>query len=277
MGWRLYWRRRPRPGRPPLPRLTRLLIKRMARENPTWGQHRICLELALKLGIFVSPRTVAKYMPRDPGRGPGRIVSYQRWLTFIRNHAPAVVATNLRGFHTLYLFVVMEVESRRIVHYGVTAHPTADWTIQQLREAIPAEQSYRFLVHDRDRIFSDRLDRAAQAMGVRALKTPPHAPKANTFCERLIGTLRRECLSFMIVRDENRLRTILSQYLRYYNHARPHMALGPGIPAPPPDLPVKPSRLDTNCPRATESWRHLAWEASTTTTASKTSRPDQPP
>lgn len=240
MGWKLYWRWRSRRGRPPLDRFLRRLIRRMARDNPTWGQHRIAAELLLKCGLLVSPRTVSKYMPRESGRGPGRVVSDQRWMTFIRNHAKetiacdfmTVVETTLLGFRTFYVFVLMEVGSRKILHTNVTTNPTAEWTTQQLRQAILAEHPYRFLVHDRDAIFSARLDKVVSHMGIEVLTTPPRAPQANAFCERLIGTLRRECFNFFIVRSEVHLRRILKEYVAYYNRARPHMSLGSQAPVP---------------------------------------------
>jgi putative transposase len=215
----------------------------MAYENPTWGQERIANELLLKLGLRVSPRTVRKYMPKRPDRGPGYRGQSQRWRTFLRNHAQAIVACDFcvvvtAMLHLLYVFVVMEHTTRRILHVNVTAHPTAPWTLHQLREAIPADHSYRFLIHDRDSIFSRELDQRVQNLGLRVLKTPPQCPQANALCERLLGTLRRECLDFVIPLTENHVRRLLAAWLPHYNHSRPHMSLGPGIPQPPPPLPV---------------------------------------
>jgi putative transposase len=138
----------------------------------------------------------------------------------------------------LYVFVVMEHATRRILHSNVTAHPSGPWTLQQLREAIPSDHRYRFLIHDRDRIFSGQLDRGVRNLGLRVLKTPPQSPRANALCERLIGTLRRECLDFLIPLTENHLRRILQEWVPHYNTSRPHMSLGPGIPQPPSSLPV---------------------------------------
>ena len=154
-GFRLFWRWKSRPGRPPIPADLQALIRRMARDNPTWGKERIANELLLKLGLRVSPRTVRKYMPKRPDHGRGHRATSQRWRTFVRNHAQAIIACDFcvvvtATFRLLYVFVLMEHATRRILHFNVTAHPTAPWTLQQLREAIPADHGYRFLLHDRD-------------------------------------------------------------------------------------------------------------------------------
>jgi len=135
-------------------------------------------------------------------------------------------------FRILYVFVIMELGRRRILHLDVTAHPSAEWTLQQFREALKEEHPYRFLLHDRDSIFSKDLDRAVAAMGVRILKTPMRAPKANAFCERLVGTIRRECLDFLIPFGERHLKRLLTHWVAYYNHARVHSSIGPGVPDP---------------------------------------------
>jgi transposase InsO family protein len=242
-GLRLFWRWTSRPGRPPIPPNLQALIRRMARENPSWGEERIVNELWLKLGLCVSPRTVRKYLPKhsDDGRHP-RVPS-QCWRTFVRNHAAAIVACDFclvvtATFRLLYVFVLMEHSTRRILHCNVTAHPTAQWTLQQLREAMPSDHSYRFLIHDRDGIFSQQLDQQVQHLRLRVLKTPVRSPQANAFCERLIGTLRRECLDFLIPLTEHHLRRLLHGWATHYNTARPHMSLGPGVPQPPASWPV---------------------------------------
>jgi putative transposase len=180
-------------------------------------------------------------MHRDRGRG--QRAKSQRWRTFVRNHAQAIVACDFctvatATFRLLYVFVVMEHATRRILHTNVTARPTAAWTLQQLREAIPAEQTYRFLIHDRDTIFSRGLDQGVCQFGLRVLKTPPQSPQANAICERAVGTLRRECLDFLIPLPEDYLRRTLHAWVRHYHAGRPQMALGAGIPQPPPPLPV---------------------------------------
>jgi putative transposase len=252
-GFQLFWRWKSRAGRPPIPADLQALIRRMARENLTWGEERIANELLLKLGLRVSPRTVRKYMPQHMGRRPGTRVQAQRWRTFVRNHAQAIVACDFciaitATFRMLYVFVVMDHASRRLLHINVTAHPTAEWTLQQLREAIPSDHRYRFLIHDRDRSFSQQLDQHMRHLGLRVLKTPPRAPQANAICERVLGTLRQECLDLMIPLTETHLRHMVREWVRHYNAGRPHMSLGPGIPQPLASLPVLVQRYRHRLP-----------------------------
>ena len=249
IGWhrqsfRLFWRLKSKLGRPPLPKDLQALIRRMALENPTWGQERIANELLLKLGIQVAPRTVRKYMPTPCVKGPGKHSQSQRWSTFIRNHAKGILACDFCvavtvNFRILYVFVVIEHASRRLIHVGITAHPTAEWTMQQFREAIPANHEYRFLIHDRDSIFSKQVDQSLRNMRLRVLKTPVRTPVANSICERVIGTLRRECLDFVIPLNDKHLDVILKEWVNHYNEGRPHMSLGPDIPE------AKVGRLDS--------------------------------
>ena len=232
--FQLFWRWKSKPrGRPRLPADLQSLIAEMAWSNPTWGEERIAAELLLKLGVRVSPRTVRRYLPE--GRGSGNGLTSQRWMSFVRNHAHALLACDFfivvtASFRVLYVFVIMEVGTRRIAHSNVTAHPAAAWTLQQFREVVTGEQSYRFVLHDRDSIDSSELDSALAAMGLRILKTPFQAPQANAFCERLIGTMRRECLDFLIPLNERHLRGLLREWVTHYNQGRPHSSLGPGIP-----------------------------------------------
>ena len=234
-GWRLFWRMKSRPGRPSIPPELQALIRRMASENPSWVEERIANELLLKLGIRVSPRTVNKYRPRRPrGRPRGDL----RWSTFLRLHAQGIIACDFfvaatATFRLLYVFVVIEHHSRRLIHYNVTGHPSAAWTLQQLREAVGLKGRYLYLLHDRDSIFAKRLDESIERLGVKVLKSPPQSPAANALCERVIGTIRRECLDWMIPLSESHLRHILKSWIRHYNGGRPHMSLGPGIPESP--------------------------------------------
>ena len=230
--WR--WKSRKR-GRPPLPKNLRELIRQMDIENATWGEERIANELSLKLGITVSPRTVRKYLDSFLPRGT---TGNQRWSTFVRNHARAVVACDFfisvtASFRILYVFVAMEIGSRRILHTNVTSHPTAEWTIQQFREFLEFDHPYRFVIRDRDAIFSPQVDSELRGFGIRVLKTPIRTPTANAYCERLIGTLRRECLDYLIPLSQRHVKAILKEYVAHYNRGRPHSALGPGIPEPP--------------------------------------------
>jgi putative transposase len=237
-GWRLLWRWKSRPGRPPIPRELQRLIVSMAQANPSWGEERIANELRLKLGLTVSPRTVGRYLRALRPRRGGR--RSQRWATFVRNHAHAVVAcdfftTVTVRFRILYVFVVLEVGTRRILHWNVSEHPTAEWTIQQFREVITPETAHRFVLHDRDRIFAAAVDRAIASMGRHVLKTPVRTPQANAFCERVVGTIRRECLDRLLPIHEGHLRWILHEWVTHYNRGRPHASLGPGIPDPLPE------------------------------------------
>jgi transposase InsO family protein len=234
-GWRLFWRLKSRPGQPPIPQRIQALIRRMANENPVWGEERIANELLLKLGIRVSPRTVRKYLPRRPTRRPR---GDMRWSTFLRLHAQGIVACDFfiavtATFRLLYVFVLIEHRSRRLIHCNVTAHPSAAWTLQQLRNAIGFQDRYEYLIHDRDSIFANHLDESITRLGVKVLKSPPRSPTANAICERVIGTIHRECLDWLIPLSEAHLRSILKSWIPHYKSGRPHMALGPGVPDPP--------------------------------------------
>jgi transposase InsO family protein len=207
----------------------------MAQENPLWGEERIANELLVKLNIRVSPRTVRKYMPKPPAGQPR---GDQRWSTFLKNHAKAILACDFfiavtATFRMLYVFVVIEHGSRRLKHVSVTAHPSADWTLQQLREVVGEDNSHRYLLHDRDSIFAKHLDESIKALGVSVLKSPPRSPKANSICERVIGTIRRECLDWPIPMTESHLREILKTWVDHYNGGRPHSSLDTNVPGPP--------------------------------------------
>jgi putative transposase len=173
IGWhrtafRRFWRWKSRPvGRPPVSAELRCLIRRMAAENPTWGEERIADELWLKLQIRLSPRTVGKYVKQLPHPHGGKD---QRWSTFLRNHAHQMVACDFfvsvtACFRFLYVFVALEIGSRKLIHFNVTEHPTADWALQQLREALPGDQDYKFLLHDRHKTFSSSLDEEVESWG----------------------------------------------------------------------------------------------------------------
>jgi putative transposase len=214
----------------------------MATENPLWGEERIANELLVKLGIRVSPRTVGKYMPKRP---PGQPRGDQRWSTFLKNHAKAILACDFfvavtATFRMLYVFVVIEHGTRRLAYVNVTANPSADWTLQQLRAVVGEEGAYQYLIHDRDKIFARHLDDSIRALGIEVLRSPVASPKANSICERVIGTIRRECLDWMIPLSEAHLQSILKSWVEHYNRGRPHSKLGPGVPDPPPGAVVVP-------------------------------------
>ena len=203
----------------------------MAAENPTWGEERIADELLLKLEIHISPRTVGKYLKQlpDPSWVPRPAL-----VNLVRNHAHSIVACDFfvcvtARFRVLYVFVALEIGSRRLVHFNVTEHPTADWTLQQLREALPGDHDYKFLLHDRHKTFSACLDHEVESWGIQILRSPVRAPTANAHCERLIGTMRRECLDYVIPLNASHLRRILHEWSCHYNNGRPHRSLGPGI------------------------------------------------
>jgi transposase InsO family protein len=223
-------------GRPPLPREIRELITRMARDNPTWGQARVAHDLSLKLGIQVSPRTVRKYWLDELKDGGRRRASTQHWATFVQQSCRCHRRLRLHGCSygqvpVAYVFVILELGSRRILQCNVTAHPTAEWTLQQFRAGLCDAGPYRFAIHDRDSIFSAELDQElVEGIGLRVLRTPPQSPQANAFCERLVGTIRRECLDFIIPINERHQRKQLREWVRHYNCGRPHRSLGPGIP-----------------------------------------------
>ena len=240
LGWHIFWRWKCRAGRPPIPPELRCLIRRMATENPLWGEERIANELLVKLGIRVSPRTVGKYMPKRP---PGKARSDQRWSTFLKNHARTILACDFfvavtATFRMLYVFVVIEHGTRRLAHVNVTAHPSADWTLLQLRAVVGEESGHQYLIHDRDKIFARHVDESIGALGMKVLRSPIASPKANSICKRVIGTIRRECLDWMIPLSEAHLRSILRSWVEHDNRGRPHSMLGPGVPDPPKGVAV---------------------------------------
>ena len=233
-GFRALWRRksRPGPGRPPLPAETVILIWRMADENPLWGAERIRGELA-KLGLRVAKRTIQAYLRASrPPRPRG-----QSWATFLRHQAAGIWACDFLMvtdalFRPLYAFFVVELATRRVVHVGVTRHPTDAWVAQQLREATPFEQRPRYLIRDNDGKFGAAFARVAETSGIAILRTPYRAPRANAVCERFLGSVRRECLDHILVLGERHLSRVLREYATYFNRDRPHQGLGQATPEP---------------------------------------------
>lgn len=236
-GWRWFWRGQCRPGRPRIPLALRTLIRRMAREHPLWGEQRIASELLVKLGIRISPRTVRRDMPKAQ---PGLLRGDQRGSAFLKHHARAIVACDFfvaltATFRMLYVCVAIEHASRRLVRVDGTAYPSAQWTVQQLREGVGYEDRYRYWIHKRDRIFANRLDTSIDALGLSVLKSPPRAPQAHAVGKSVIGTLSRERLDWMIPLSERHLRSILQSWGKHYHRGSAHSALGPGVPHPPQD------------------------------------------
>jgi transposase InsO family protein len=229
-GFRLFWRwkSRRRAGRPALSTDVQSLVRRISRENPLWGAPRIHGEL-LKLGIEIAQSTVAKYMVRR--RGPPS----QGWKTFLRNHAPDIAAIDLFivptiGFKLLYGLAIIHLERRRLVWTNVTTNPTAEWIARQITEAFPWDQAPQYLVRDRDASYGHAVTRRLAAMGIRDRPTAPRSPWQNGHIERLIGSIRRECLDHVVVLGEAHLRQILRAYADYYNRARTHLALEKDAP-----------------------------------------------
>jgi transposase InsO family protein len=224
-GFRSYWhwKSRSRGGRPPIETDLRVLIRRMSIENPLWGAPRIHGEL-LKLGFEVAQSTVAKYVVKR--RGPPS----QGWRTFLRNHASDTAAMDLFvvptiGFKLLYGIVIMRLDRRRLVWTNATTNPTAEWIARQVTEAFPWDQSPRYLLRDRDRSYGAFVRRRLRAMGIRDHPTAPRSPWQNGHVERLIGSVRRECLDHIVVMGEASLRRTLKAYARYYNEVRTHRSL----------------------------------------------------
>jgi transposase InsO family protein len=229
-GFRRYWRWKSRSlgGRPQIEAGLRALIRQMSMENPLWGAPRIHGEL-LKLGFEVAQSSVAKYMVKRRGP-PG-----QGWLTFLRNHAPDIAAMDFFvvptiGFDLLYAFVVVRLDRRDLVLINVTRNPTAEWVARQITEAFPWDEAPQYLIRDRDRIYGAIVTRRLRAMGIRDKPTAAASPWQNGFAERLIGSIRRECLDHVVVFGEAHLRRILRSYSRYYNDIRTHRSLDKDAP-----------------------------------------------
>jgi len=229
-GFRYYWRWKSlgRGGRPQIETELRALIRRMSIENPLWGAPRIHGEL-LKLGFGVAQSSVAKYMVKRR-RPPS-----QAWRVFLRNHAQDIAAMDLFvvltiGFDLLYALVIVRLDRRELVWICVTTHPTAEWIARQITEAFPWNEAPRYMIRDRDRIYGTVVTRRMRAMGIRDKPIAPASPWQNGFAERLIGSIRRECLDHIIIRGEAHLGRILKSYAAYYNRFRTHRSLKKDAP-----------------------------------------------
>lgn len=232
-GFRLYWTwksRRRLGGRPAIDHDVRELIRTMSRNNIGWGAPRIHGELKM-LGIRVSESTVAKYMISH------RKPPSQTWKTFLKNHEADLVSIDFftiptATFRILYAFVVLRHERREIVHFNATYHPTAEWTVQQIAEAFPFDSAPRYLLHDRDSIYGKRFQTRVKSLGIEEVITAPRSPWQNPYVERIIGSIRRECLNHVIIFDERHLLQVLKSYARYYHEARTHLSLDKQSPIP---------------------------------------------
>jgi transposase InsO family protein len=229
-GFRCYWRWKSHSlgGRPQIDTDLRALIRRMSIENPLWGAPRIHGEL-LKLGFELAQSTVAKYMVERCG------LPTQGWRTFLRNHAPDIAAMDLFvvptiGFNLLYALVIIRLHRRNLVWINVTTNPTAEWIARQITEAFPWNEAPQYLIRDRDRVYGTVVTRRLRAMGIRDKPIAPGSPWQNGFAERLIGSIRRDCVDHMIVFGEAHLRRILTKYAAYYNELRTHRSLNKDAP-----------------------------------------------
>jgi transposase InsO family protein len=215
-------------GRPQVDADLRALIQRMSAENPLWGAPRIHGEL-LKLGFEVAQSSVAKYIVKrcsPPSQG---------WRTFLRNHAPNIAAMDLFvvptiGFDLLYAFIIVRLARRDLVWINVTTNPSADWIARQITEAFPWNEAPRYLIRDRDQVYGVAVRHRLRAMGIRDKPIAPGSPWQNSIAERLIGSIRRECVDHVIVLGEAHLRRILQAYARYYNDLRTHRSLDKDAP-----------------------------------------------
>jgi transposase InsO family protein len=229
-GFGAYWRGKSRNpgGRPKVEDSIRELIRVMSRDNPLWVAPRIHGEL-LRLGIEVSQTTVAKDMIRRTGPPS------QGWRAFLRNHRPEIAALDLfvvptLGFRLLYGLVILRHDRRHLIATGVTANSTAEWTARQLTEVFPWETAPQFLIRDNDGAYGKAFTERLGAMGIRDRPVEPRSPWQNAYVERLIGSIRRECLDHVLILGENHLYRVLKAYADYYNSDRPHLALAKDAP-----------------------------------------------
>jgi putative transposase len=233
--FRDHWRQLSQPGRPGRPTIAkdvRELIQAMWQANPTWGSPRIVGELR-KVGIEVTKSTVEKYR-RWPPKPPS-----PTWKTFLQNHVKDLIALDFFVVPTvthnvLFVLLILAHERRRMVHFNITEHPTAQWTAQQVVDAFPWGEAPRYLLRDRDRIYGASFRQRVQHMGIEEVLIAPRSPWQNPYVERLIGSIRRECLDHVIVLHERHLRRVLTEYFRYYHHWRTHRALDMDCPRPRP-------------------------------------------
>ena len=236
-GFKHYWRWKSRKvGRPNIDWKLIKLIRKMQKNNVTWSAQRIQGELN-KLGFEVCDNTVAKYMTNGTDDDNSR---QQRWLTFLRNHTKNTVGIDFLVvrtvfFKAIYVFIAISHDRRKILHFAVTANPHSQWAIQQLRETFAFDETTKYVIRDNDKIFSDDFKTHLNNFGLEDTPTAPRSPWQNPFCERVHGTLRRECLDHMIILNEKHLHSVLDEYINdYYNVSRTHMSLEKDSPVPRP-------------------------------------------
>src|SRR5216117_4522616 len=227
-------------GRPPVNAQIQALVTQMAVANPLWGAPRIHGEL-LKHGIDVAERTVSRMLPKR------RMPPSQSWRTFLTNHFRDLVSVDFftvptAGLRVLFVLVVLAHDRRRVLHFNVTAHPTAAWTAQQIVDAFPDDSAPPYLLHDRDKIYGHSFRQRVRGMGIDEILTAPHSPWQNPFAERLIGSIRRECLDHVLVLGERHLRRTLARYFSYYHRARTHLSLDKDAPD---RRPIEPPEFGT--------------------------------
>ena len=230
--FKLYWRRKSctgKRGRPSLDPEVKAFVLRMIEANRTWGAPEIHGEL-LKLGIDISERTVSGLLRRHRPKSPS-----QTWRTFIKNHMSDMVAVDFLvvptiRFRMLFVFVVLSHAHRRVVHFNVTEHPTAEWTAQQVIEGFPWDTAPRYLLRDRDSIYGGWFRQRVKSMGIEEVLTAYRSPWQNAYVERLNGSIRRECTDHVIVFGENHLRRLLREYFEYYHEDRTHLGLDKETP-----------------------------------------------
>jgi len=244
LGFRLFWRWKSsaRGGRPSVDRQLITLIRQMWSSNPTWGSKRIHAELA-KLGIEVSDSTVRKYRPKHRAS-----TMAQSWKTFLHNHAKELIAVDFFAvptatFRVLYVFLVLAHERRKVLHFNITDSPSASWTAQQQTEAFPYSSPPRYLLRDRDSIYGLEFVQRAIGLGLEQKLIAARSPWQNPFVERLIGSIRRECLDHLIVLNACHLRRVLADYLEYYHRHRTHRSLEQNCPQPRPAEPPEQGKV----------------------------------
>ena len=230
--------RRQQPGRPPVDRELRKLIREMSKANPLWGAPRIHGEL-LKLGIEVSQATVAKYMVRRSG------MSSPTWRSFLRNQGAGIAAIDMfvvvaASFRLLCVMVILAHDRRSMVRFDVTQHPTAGWLSRQVTEAFPWDTAPRYLLRDRDASYGSYFRNRLNAMGITEVVTAPRSPWQNAYVERVIGSIRRECLDYIVIFNERHLRRVMSSYVDYYQRSRTHLSLEKDCPV---IRPIQPRNL----------------------------------